>query len=70
MSESTFKQPYTRSAAYCPDCGDPLMVVTRVTERATHSAPLVYSCVRCKSSWSIPAAALDCAKVDFDNGQR
>ena len=64
-------EPYTRpSAIYCPDCGNLLAIVTRRSERAEHCSPLVYSCVPCKRSWSIPAQPVIAAGVDFDSGIR
>jgi transposase-like protein len=62
--------PYTRLVAYCPACGVPMQVVTRNHEKATHDAPLVFTCAPCKKSWSVSPTPLTAVAVDFDDGTR
>lgn len=67
------KTPYERPGAggiSCPDCGGIMSIVTRASEKPTHSAPLVWSCMPCKKSWSVPVVRVACASVEFDDGTR
>jgi len=70
MAETETLRPFTRPVVHCPDCAVPMSVVTRQSERATPDAPEVWSCGKCKTSWSVPVVRLDAVAVAFDNGTR
>jgi len=62
--------PYTIPTIYCPACGDEMLIATRYGEKATHDAPMVWTCSRCQESWRIAPQRIAAARVAYDDGTR
>jgi hypothetical protein len=62
-------KPYEyRGPLYCGDCGSAMLVVTRQVAKATHDAPLVWSCFQCRKSWRVWPVAVPADAVPYDDG--